>query len=368
MASIKKRPNGKYRARYRDDSGKEHARHFDRRVDAQRWLDEVTAASVTGQYVDPRAGLVTFTRYFGEWSERQLWAAGTDKAMRLAARCTTFGDVPMKALRRSHIETWIKTLQTRGLAASTIKTRFNNVRSVLRAAVRDLVIVRDPSEGVTLPRARRAAVAMEIPTPAQVGALLGAAPPWFRTFISLAAFAGLRLGEAAGGQLGDIDFLRRTLQVTRQVQRGPGGTVIITPPKYGSERAVYLADALVKELSVHATSVAEKGPRWLFLGEGDDPMHQNTIGYWWRKTCRAAGVENTTLHDLRHFYASGLIAQGCDVVTVQRALGHRSATVTLKTYAHLWPTAEDRTRKAADSLILEALADSSRTAGALRVV
>jgi integrase len=61
-----------------------------------------------------------------------------------------------------------------------------------------------------------------------------------------------------------------------------------------------------------------------------------------------------TLHDLRHFYASGLIAAGCDVVTVQRALGHASATTTLRTYAHLWPTAEDRTRAAAAHLMRSA--------------
>ena len=57
------------------------------------------------------------------------------------------------------------------------------------------------------------------------------------------------------------------------------------------------------------------------------------------------------LHDLRHFYASGLIAAGCDVVTVQRSLGHSKATTTLNTDAHLWPTAEDRTRKAAESIM-----------------
>ena len=38
------------------------------------------------------------------------------------------------------------------------------------------------------------------------------------------------------------------------------------------------------------------------------------------------------LHDLRHFYAAGLIVAGCDVVTVQRALGHQSAVVTLSMY------------------------------------
>ena len=47
MASIKKRHNGKWRARYRDEAGKEHARHFGRRVDAQKWLDEQTATLVT---------------------------------------------------------------------------------------------------------------------------------------------------------------------------------------------------------------------------------------------------------------------------------------------------------------------------------
>ena len=39
MASITKRPDGRWRARYRDETGKEIAKHFDRKVDGQRWLD-----------------------------------------------------------------------------------------------------------------------------------------------------------------------------------------------------------------------------------------------------------------------------------------------------------------------------------------
>jgi len=72
-------------------------------------------------------------------------------------------------------------------------------------------------------------------------------------------------------------------------------------------------------------------------------------------------MEGFTLHDLRHFYASGLIAAGCDVVTVQHALGHATPTITLDTYSHLWPKAEDRTRAAAASLWVPA--DSVRTTG-----
>jgi hypothetical protein len=52
---------------------------------------------VTGHYVDPKAGLITFAHYFADWSQRQIWATGTGKAMRLADGCVTFADVPLKA-------------------------------------------------------------------------------------------------------------------------------------------------------------------------------------------------------------------------------------------------------------------------------
>jgi integrase len=143
--------------------------------------------------------------------------------------------------------------------------------------------------------------------------------------------------------------------------------VEIRPPKYGSERTVYLADGLVEILSAHVAAHCggDDPGRYLFGFGKDVPPHQNTVGHWWRKTRTAAGCGAVKLHDLRHFYASGLIAAGCDVVTVQRALGHASATVTLNTYAHLWPTAEDRTRAAAASILAETLsaADSMRTKG-----
>ena len=60
----------------------------------------------------------------------------------------------------------------------------------------------------------------------------------------------------------------------------------------------------------------------MFTTRSGGPAHQNSFAFRWRKACDKADVEGMTLHDLRHFYASGLIAAGCDVVTVQRALGH----------------------------------------------
>jgi integrase len=79
-------------------------------------------------------------------------------------------------------------------------------------------------------------------------------------------------------------------------------------------------------------------------------------------------VSHADLQLCDDFYASGLIAAGCDVATVQRALGHASATTTLNTYSHLWPTAEDRTRSAAEGLLEQTAgipADSVRASAQL---
>jgi len=94
---------------------------------------------------------------------------------------------------------------------------------------------------------------------------------------------------------------------------------------------------------------------WLFAGGEDYPPHQNSIGHQWRLTQKRAGQSGIRLHDLRPFYASGLIADGCDAVTVRRALGHAKASTTLDTYAKLWPSGEDRTRRAASTLAQQVL-------------
>ncbi|GAB2732965.1 site-specific integrase [Salinifilum aidingensis] len=360
MASIRKLPNGRWQAQFRPVAGgKQITKTARRKIDVQKWLDEQTAALTTGQFVDPRDGKITFSEYFEQRAARQVWVPGTDRAMNLAARSVTFGDVPIGRILRSHVEQWVKHMQTEqhgygrdyGLAPGTIRTRFNNVRAVFRAAVRDRIIASDPSEGVRLPRKDKSPLNM--PSSEDVGKLLHCSDPYFRPFIALCAFTGLRLGETAALRVEDISLEERTLRVVRQVQRAGGQEVEIRAPKYGSHRTVYLADGLVlrlKEYLEEHHSGSSPG-EWLFRGEEGNPPHQNTVGYWWRKTRKAAGLDEVRLHDLRHFYASGLIAAGCDVVTVQRALGHSNATITLNTYAHLWPSAEDRTRNAAAQLM-----------------
>jgi integrase len=65
---------------------------------------------------------------------------------------------------------------------------------------------------------------------------------------------------------------------------------------------------------------------------------------------RRAGLPaGTTSHHLRHHYASVLLAAGESVVAVAERLGHENATLVLKTYGHLMPDSEDRTRRAIDA-------------------
>jgi integrase len=365
MASIARRPDGRWRARYRDESGREHARHFDRKVDAQRWLDEITASVVTGTYCHPGAGKITFVSWWNEWSDRQVWVRGTQLAAQQAADSVTFANVAMARIRRSHLEQWVKSETARGLQPRTMQTRYNYVYAAFRAAVADRIIPEDPAAGVRLPRVRKSAAAMMIPTPEEVGRALDAAAWWFRPFVAVCAFAGLRLGEAAGLQWEDVDFPHRTITVRRQIQGESTATATAADPKYGSERTVYAPDDLLVIVSEHVRQTGVQLGGWLFTAEDGHLLNRNSAGHQWRQLRKAAGLGEFTLHDLRHFYASGLIASGCDVVTVQRALGHSSAKITLDTYSHLWPKAEDRTRAAAGHLmaaVLDAPADSLRTA------
>lgn len=370
MASIQKRENGSWRARYRDAAGKEHARHFGRKVDAQRWLDEVTASVVTGTYVDPKAGRIAFRDWFADWSSRQVWAPGTTAAASQAAGTVTFADVPMRLIRRSHVEEWVKAMtrateaRPAGLAATTVRMRFAYVNGAFLAAVRDKVIPENPAAGVPLPRVRRAEAAMRIPTPEQVGRALEAAPVGFGAFVAVCAFAGLRLGEASALRLADVDEKAGTITVSRQLQGHSRADVKVVPPKHGSERVVAAPAGLVRLIQRHAEDVGVWGEEQYLFGLGAY-LTRSSATKQWATTRTAVGLEAFTLHDLRHFYASGLIAAGCDVVTVQRSLGHAKATTTLNTYAHLWPTAEDRTRKAAESIMSTSLGQAAATFAAL---
>ncbi|HEV2809340.1 MAG TPA: site-specific integrase [Acidimicrobiales bacterium] len=174
--------------------------------------------------------------------------------------------------------------------------------------------------------------------------LLDAMPERYRVAGVLAAGAGLRQGEALGVTVDRIDFLRRRLVIDRQMVTPPTGTPGLAPPKSdASYRKVPLADPVLEALADHLRRFPP-GDDGLVLTYGDGrPVRRNRFGYMWRQSCARAGLD-FRYHDLRHHFASLLIAGGESVVAIQRVLGHASAKVTLDTYGHLFPDAEDHTR------------------------
>ncbi len=106
MASISRRPDGKWRARYRDPDGKEHAKHFDRKIDGQRWLNEQQSRIVRGEYVDPQAGRQTVESYVQQWLAAQVHRPATAAIVEVDLRrhiLPTFGARALASVRPSEV-------------------------------------------------------------------------------------------------------------------------------------------------------------------------------------------------------------------------------------------------------------------------
>jgi len=345
MGSITKRPDGTWRSRYRDEAGKEHARHFARKVDGQRWLDEVTASVVTGQYVSPKAGRVTLAQFAAGWQASSLGRPATrsitDNALRLHL-LPVLGSRPLASIRHSDVQALVKGL-SETLAPGTVRNIYDTLARCLSAAVDDRMIAVSPCRKIALPYGDDGEI--EPPSMGAVGRLAGEMPNRFRAAVILLAGSGLRIGELLALKVADVDFLRRSLRVERQ--RLQGGQ--IGPPKTPrSVRTVPLGQVALDELAAHLADYPSS--EWLFTDDQGESLSYQAWKREFSRACARAGVELTT-HGLRHFYASALIAGGASVKQVQAVLGHASAVITLRTYAHLWPGDEDRTRSVSDAAL-----------------
>ncbi|WNI15217.1 tyrosine-type recombinase/integrase [Actinacidiphila sp. ITFR-21] len=353
--SIKKRPNGKWRARYRDLAGKEHARHFARKVDAERWLDEVTAALVTGQYVDPKDQKLTVDQWCDLWLESYAKRDSTVRQAKvhLGQIRAEFGPLPLMAVDEMAVNRWMARLRREKVAQSYRFALHSRLSQILRAAVRGKKLASNPCGRETSPGAGKQRP--YVCTEAQFWAMYEAASVKYRPAFLLGAFAGLRVAEACGLRAGDVDLDTRFINPAVQYPAEPLKTEM-------SMTAVPIPDAFVGEIK-----------RLLDGGRGfvvsDDEGKQ--MGPWKvereirRVRAKVSGVPaEFRFHDLRHFFASALIAAGSDVKVVQHRLRHSSAKTTLDTYGHLWPDSDQSTRAAVERLMtskINKLADPSRT-------
>jgi integrase len=321
---------------------------FDRKLDAQRWLATVEHSKLTGAYVDPAEGKVTFKSYAQAWAGRQVWRPSSVRAYATALGRVypTIGDRPIASLRPSDLQALVKRLSAT-LAPKTVDTTYRAVTAVLKAAVADRVIASTPAAGVKLPKvARRRVQPLEV---AQVHALADAMPEArTRAIVLFAAGSGLRQGELLGLTVDRIDWLRRTVTVDRQMITPPSGVPVFGPPKSAAScRTVPLAQVTLDVLAAQLARWPAGADGLVFTTPEGRPWRRDRFAEHVRTARDAAGLPETmTFHDLRHHFASVLIAAGCSIKAVQEALGHANASETLNTYSHLWPADEDRIRDA----------------------
>jgi integrase len=362
MANLQKRPDGKWRARYRDVGGRQHAKHFDRKVDAQRWLDEVTASVITGQYVDPKAGRILFRSYAEQWRAAQVHRRSSADHVETMLRrhaYPTFGERQMSSILPSEVQAWVKRLNTgdsgrKPLAPSTVGVVHGIVSTIFKAAVRDRRVMANPCEGTKLPTVERRKVAPM--STEQVVRLRDELPGALKALVTFAAGTGMRQGEVLGMTRDRLRLLgaNPVVVVDRQLVTLRSGKTEFGPLKTkASYRTIPLPNVVVEALNAHLGEhqVAADGLVFTFAGR---PITRQTFGHAWRPAAMAAGLTEATgkgMHALRHYYASLLIRYGESVKTVQERLGHATAAETLDTYSHIWPDSDDRTRDAIDSVL-----------------
>jgi integrase len=336
MASAEKRTrNGQTRwyARYRDPAGRPRAKVFDRKIDAERHLTTVEAAKLTGRYVDPSQAARTFRDVAEEH-----WAAHAHNLAEDTTRprkrsildnhiLTTLGAYPVGAIKPSTmaaaVATWSKTL-----APGTVGQVLRQVRQILDAAVADGMIASNAAKAVKPPAPpRRRDVHL---SDDDVRAIIAATPDRYLALVIALVGLGLRISEACGLLVSDVDFLRKTVRVRQQ--RRPGG-----------ELGRLKTDASGRDVpadDVVLTALAEQLRRWpradglVFSSTIGRPLTKSIGGHVFDGIEEATGLD-VSPHSCRHYFGSSLISNGVSVVAVSRWLGHSSPEITWRVYSYL---------------------------------
>jgi integrase len=336
----------RWRARYVDDAGREYTRAFGRKVDAQKWINSVTASLVRGDHVAPKAARTTVS----EWCD--IWLDGYRTRRKSTVRQAEvhikiikerFGPVPLSAVKPSDVKGWTAKLKADGRAESYVYALHARLSQLFSDAVHDGIVPRNPCSRRTSPGA--GSQTPYVATTAQVWALYDAVPVGIRPAILLGAHAGLRLAEAAALRPEDVDFMRGVVIPTIQWPAEPlKSDTSRTPIPVPNELALELSAALAvgNGQTIVTNEIGRPAGPWAIqraMRDARDYIEGLPQGF--------------RSHDLRHYFASLLIASGLDVKTVQARLRHASAKTTLDIYGHLWPDTDESSRAAVAAVYAE---------------
>lgn len=362
MASIAKRPDGAWRARYRDAAGKQHAKHFRRKVDAQRWLDEITAQQLTGMYVDPKRARMTVGAMADTWVKTPGWTEST------RARNTSiverhvrprWGHMKLADVHHEDVQAWATELAASGLAGGSVRKVVGVLSGVLALAVRSHRLAVNPAKDLALPKqklARRRYLSAR-----EVEALADAADEHGLVVLVL-AYCGLRIGELAALRVRNVDMLRRRFTIEQAVTE-VNGELVWSSPKDHQRRSVPFPGSIADALSLELVGLGADD--LVFTSSRGAPLRvRNMRRDWFDVAALAAGVEGLTPHELRHTAASLAVASGASVLAVQRMLGHDKPSTTLDVYADLFDADLDDVAERLDAARTSARGDFLGTSGA----
>ncbi|MEO3863719.1 site-specific integrase [Acrocarpospora sp. B8E8] len=364
LASIKRiqldtlkngKPQYSYRVMWRDPDGKQKAKNFRLKKDAEAFRAEIEAAKNKGLYFDPHAGKILFRDYAEKWlaAKRATKALGTVTAYteRLEGHILpTFGSSPLASISRSDVQDWVNGLtEYKGLAPRTVQVIYRQAAAIFGRAVADDRIGRTPCRGIELPVAIKKEV--EPLEPEQVLAIAEVIPALWEAMVITAAGTGMRWSELAGLTVDRVDFLRRTAKVDRQLSRSRAKGLFAPPKSKASNRVIPLPDLVIAALAEHIAEYGTGPEGLIFTSErGHALNYKNFRARVWVKTLAAMEPsEEATFHTLRHTYASLLIQAGESPKVIQERLGHASITETMDTYGHLYPDSDQTTRAAIDA-------------------
>jgi site-specific recombinase XerC len=373
VASIKKRSDGVWRARYKDAEGKEHALHARTKAEVTRRLNTELAKLEGGTWTDPKAGRVTFSAYVADWKATKAGVSARTRINvdgRIDNHATPFfGKMRLGSVRPVHVRSFVADLVGRGLAPATVEAITLTTGQVFGQAVRDGIIARSPFDGVELPPERHHEE-MCFLNADEVNVLAAAIEDErYRAGLYVAAYGGLRAGEVWALTPARVNVFARTIDVVESLC-DVRGNLVIGPTKTGKRRTITVPRFLAEMVGDHMGRFSS--PEYVFTAkEGGPVRHRNFMRRHFKPAVERVPKlpPGLRFHDLRHTCAALLIANGRHLEEVKDYLGHSSIRVTSDRYGHLFPKARAELADALDKTFSGAVpanfADFSRTPAGL---
>ena len=251
---------------------------------------------------------------------------------------------------------------TTPLSAKSLLAYHRLIHMTLHEAEREMLVMYNAAAKVHPPKDKQ-----KTPNyfqPEQIGDVLTALetePLKWRLITHLLIVTGCRRGEIMGLKWDKIDFNTNQLRVDSALKYLPDVGVYEGDTKTGNTRTLYLPEETMQLLREHRLQWLElkllNGERWkdtnyVFTRDDGRPMNPDSIGSWLAKFSRRHGLPHINPHAFRHTVASTLIANGIDVVTVSKQLGHHKVSTTEDIYAHLIEKNKEQATECIASMLL----------------